>query len=120
MILEAKYTGPFSEVTVPGFEFKTVKRGEVTKLRVPDGRDIGGCWEITAGKEEYESSRAKAEAAREAEALARDKQRAEAKEAAAAAGDKRQQDIIDALVAGGEVDASSPKKKAVKPAKAGE
>lgn len=116
MILEARYIGPFEEVTVPGFEFKTVKNGEATKLRVPDGSDIGGCWEIIAGKDEYDAARAKADAAREARVLAREKAKAAALEEVRAAADKRQQAIIDSLVAGGEVDATAAPTKKKKPA----
>lgn len=61
MILEARYIGPFPVVTVPGFSGKTVKQGETTTLRVPDGRPIGGCWEITKGAEEYRAALDKAE-----------------------------------------------------------
>lgn len=49
MIIKAKYVGPFFEVHIPGFENKTCKRGDVVKLRVPDGADVGGCWEIIDG-----------------------------------------------------------------------
>lgn len=46
MILTAKYVGPFSEVTVPGFENKVCKRGETVKIRITDGTEIGGCWDV--------------------------------------------------------------------------
>lgn len=43
MIVHAKYIGPFPEVTISGV---TVKRDEVAKIRVPDGQQLGGCWEL--------------------------------------------------------------------------
>lgn len=42
MIVSAKYVGPFPEVVCNGV---TVKRGEVAKLRIPDGQALAGCWE---------------------------------------------------------------------------
>lgn len=43
MIVRAKYTGPFDEVTIAGV---TVKRGEAARIRVPDGQQLGGCWQV--------------------------------------------------------------------------
>ena len=73
MIIEAKYTGPFPAVTVPGFPRKTAKRGEVVKLKVRDGFPIGGDWEIIKGKDGYESALKKARKDRLEKAEARRK-----------------------------------------------
>lgn len=74
MILEAKYIGPYAEVSVPGFGSKLCKRGEAVKMRIADGQRIGGCWEIIAGQKEYQAAIAAVEkAAADAKAARRDK-----------------------------------------------
>lgn len=71
MILEAKYTGPFPRVTVPGFQHRTAVKGEVVKIRIAEGKPIGGCWEIVKGKKEYEAGLKVAKDKLEAEAKAK-------------------------------------------------
>ena len=101
MILEAKYLGPFAKVQVPGFEHKTCKRGETTKMRIPAGRPIGACWEITKGKKEYEAGLKKAEDDRIKVAEARAKRRQDAIAAAQAKRDK-QIELADAQAEAGD------------------
>lgn len=81
MILEAKYIGPFARVTVPGFHHRVATKGQVVKLRITEGRPLGGCWEITKGKKEYEAGLKKVADEAKAKAKAKAKVRADAKEA---------------------------------------
>lgn len=75
MILEAKYIGPFKRVYVPGFEDKKVERGELVKLRIPDGVVLPACWKITKGQEAYGAALKVAEQKRADEAKAREEAR---------------------------------------------
>lgn len=75
MILEAKYIGPHSRVSVPGYQHRESVRGKdgnhpPVKIRVPEGRSIGGCWEIVKGKKEYDAGLKAVQAKLEAEAKA--------------------------------------------------
>ena len=88
MIIEAKYIGPLAKVTVPGFAHRVADRGQTVKIRITEGKPIGGCWEIVKGKTEYEAGLKKVEKEAEARAKARAESRAKAKEAALAERDK--------------------------------
>lgn len=105
MILLAKYTGPYPEVTVPGFVGKVTLRDKPVKIRVPDGMPLGGCWDIIEGAKEYKA----AIEAREADLKA--KHDAKAKRAAdqAAKIAKAQPDITDTYLANGEKDFTKAK-----------
>lgn len=120
MILEAKYVGPFSVVTVPGFNRKTVKRGEPVKVRVPDGASLGGCWDVTKGAKEYEAALEEAEAKRKAAAEASLARKKEMREKIEASREERNRKMIEELTARGERDATksaSSKVEKPKPAK---
>jgi len=88
MILEAKYIGPHSRVSVPGYQHRVAVRGEVVKMRLPEGRPIGGCWEIVKGKKEYEAGLKAAKDKLEAEAKATAEKKTAAAEAEALRLDK--------------------------------
>ena len=50
MIINARYIGPYLEVSVPGWENKLSRRGPdgqhpVVTLRMPDHQLLAGCWE---------------------------------------------------------------------------
>ena len=96
MILEAKYIGPHSRVSVPGYQHRETVRKDgkfpVVKIRVPEGRPIGGCWEIIKGKKQYEAGLKAAQDKLQAEAKAN----AENKKAAAEADAKRLDKIVEA------------------------
>jgi len=97
MILEAKYIGPYPRVSVPGYQHRESVRGKdgkhpVVKIRVPEGRPIGGCWEITKGKKEYDAGLKKVQDKLVAEA----KEKAAKKKAAAEAEAQRLDNLVEA------------------------
>lgn len=68
MIVEATYNGPYAVVLIPNSNGKRSTRDKdgnhpSVKIRVREGHPIGGCWDITKGKKEYEAGLKKAEAA---------------------------------------------------------
>lgn len=101
MILEAKYTGPFHQVTVPGYQHRVAVRGEVVKIRIREGFPLGACWEITKGKKAYDSGLKEAQAKLEVEA----KEWAAKKKAAAEIEAKKMDKIVEA----GQTVADEPK-----------
>jgi len=118
MILEAKYIGPYANVTVPGFKGKTVAREVPVKLRIRDGYPIGGCWEITKGETEYKAARAKLEEERQERIDARIAARKERAEAVRLAQAEAEKTTIKNLVESGERDLTeAPKRKTTKPGK---
>ncbi len=89
MIVEATYTGPFAVVLIPNSNGKRSTRGKdgkhsTKKIRVREGHPIGGCWDITKGKKEYEDMLKKADTAAAEAKEARDERAAKTAEKAAA------------------------------------
>ena len=96
MILEAKYIGPHSRVSVPGYQHRESVRKDgkhpVVKIRIPEGRPLGGCWEIIKGKKEYDAGLKAAQKKLEDEAKAI----AAKKKAAAEAEAQRLDNLVEA------------------------
>ncbi len=60
MIVEARYVGPHALVEIPHSGGKRSRRQDdgkhpIVKIRARDGHPLGGCWDITKGKKEYEA-----------------------------------------------------------------
>ena len=101
MILEAKYTGPFLRVTVPGYQHRAAARGKVVKIRIREGFPLGSCWKITKGQKAYDAGLKAAQEKLEAEA----KEWAAKKKAAAEIEAKKMDKIVEA----GQTVAGEPK-----------